>query len=177
MHWGVFNSFTGRSCEAEILFLWILRIRCRLTRFCCELTHLQLDGLLTRLNLSLDCIFRAWPKQNKDLYLFHLLCKQKTNNFGKLVCAIAPAGTDSPPPTSARVLGSDVFSLTLWVLRLISIKFLLEISMLYKTKWSWELRTWSQKISPTDTSTTSPHYFHRKPIGVTNENLNSDIRV
>ena len=65
--------------------------------FCYELAHLQLDGLLARLNLSLDCIFRALAKQNKDLYLFHLLCKQKTNHFGKLVCAMAPSGTDFPP--------------------------------------------------------------------------------
>ena len=36
--------------------------------------------------------------------------------------------------------------LTLLVLRMISMKFLLVISMLYKAKWSWELRTWSQKI-------------------------------
>ena len=63
--------------------------------------------------------------------------------------------------------------LTLWVLRMISMKFLLVISMLYKAKWSWELRTWSQKKNLIDTSTTSPHYFH----WATNENLNFDIRV
>ena len=28
-----------------------------------------------------------------------------------------------------------------------------------------------------DTSTTSPHYFYWKCIGITNENLNFDIRV
>ena len=28
-----------------------------------------------------------------------------------------------------------------------------------------------------DTSTTSPHYIHKKPIGETNENLSFDIRV
>ena len=26
-------------------------------------------------------------------------------------------------------------------------------------------------------STTCPHYFHRKPIGATNEKLNFDIRI
>ena len=67
--------------------------------------------------------------------------------------------------------------LTLWVLRMISMKFLLVISMLYKTEWSWELRTWSQKINLIHTSTTFPHYFHREPVGATNENLNFDIRV
>ena len=51
-----------RVVHAKIIFLLILRIHCRPMPFCYELTHLQLDGLLTRLNLSLDCIVRALAK-------------------------------------------------------------------------------------------------------------------
>ena len=58
-----------------------------------------------------------------------------------------------------------------------SVKFLLIISMLYKTEWSWELRTWSHKINLIDTSTNSPHYFYWQHIGITSENLNFDVRV
>ena len=60
---------------------------------------------------------------------------------------------------------------------MISFKFLLIISMLYKTEWSWELRTWSHKINLIDTSTNSPHYFYWQRIGITSENLNFDVRV
>ena len=45
---------------------------------------------------------------------------------------------------------------------MISIKFLLVISMLCKTEWSWELRTWSRKMNLHDILSTSPHYFCRK---------------
>ena len=41
--------------------------------------------------------------------------------------------------------------LTLWVLRMIRMKFLIVMSMLYK--WSWELKTWSQNINLNDNST------------------------
>ena len=58
-----------------------------------------------------------------------------------------------------------------------SVKFLLIISMLYKTEWSWELRTWSHKINLIDTSTNSPHYFYWQRIGITSENLNFDVKV
>ena len=51
---------------------------------------------------------------------------------------------------------------------MISIKFLLVISMLCKTEWSWELQTWSHKMVLLNiTLPTSPHYFCRKWIGVT----------
>ena len=60
-------------------------------------------------------------------------------------------------------------------LRVISIKFLLVISMLCKTEWSWELRTWSHKMNLLDVLSTSPHYFCRKWIGVTNDNSNFDL--
>ena len=49
--------------------------------------------------------------------------------------------------------------------------------MLYKTEWSWELRTWSHKINLIDTSTNSPHYFYWQRIGITSENLNFDVKV
>ena len=58
-----------------------------------------------------------------------------------------------------------------------SIKFLLIISLLYKTEWSWELRTWLHYMNLIDTSTNSPHYLYWKCIGITNENLNFDVRV
>ena len=69
----------------------------------------------------------------------------------------------------------SVHSLTLYALRVISVKFLLVVSLLYKTQWSWELRTWSHKMNLIDTSTNSLHYFYWKQIGTTNENLNFDI--
>ena len=68
-------------------------------------------------------------------------------------------------------------SLTLYALGVISIKFLLIISMLCKTEWSWELRTWSHKMNLLDILSTSPQYFFRKWIEATKENLNFDLRV
>ena len=65
--------------------------------------------------------------------------------------------------------------LTLLVLRVISIKFLLVISILCKTEWSWELQTWSHKMYLLDTLSASPHYFCRKWIGATNENSYFDL--
>ena len=82
-----------------------------------------------------------------------------------------------------RILGikrltlPECLSLTLLALRVISINFLLVISMLCKTVWSWELRAWSHKMNIIDTSTNSPHYFYWKRIGITHENLNFDVRV
>ena len=58
-----------------------------------------------------------------------------------------------------------------------SIKFLLVISMLCTTEWSWELWTWSRKMNLHDILSTSPHYFCRKWIRATNENSNFDLRV
>ena len=58
-----------------------------------------------------------------------------------------------------------------WVIR---IKFLLVISILCKTEWSWELRTWSHKMTLLDILSTSRLYFCGKWIGATNENLNFD---
>ena len=67
--------------------------------------------------------------------------------------------------------------LTLWALGVISIKFFLVISMLCKTEWSWELRTWSHKMNLVDILSTSPHYLGGKWIGTSNENSNFDLRV
>ena len=66
--------------------------------------------------------------------------------------------------------------LTLLALRVISIQFLLVISILCKTEWSWELQTWSHKMYLLDTLSASPHYFCRKWIGATNENSYFDLR-
>ena len=73
--------------------------------------------------------------------------------------------------------GWGCFSPCSLFLRVISIKFLLVISMLCKTEWSWELRTWSHKMNLLDILSTSPHYFCRKWIGATNENSNFDLGV
>ena len=67
--------------------------------------------------------------------------------------------------------------LTLKTLKVISIKFLLVISMLYTIEWSWELRTWSHKMNLLDILSTSPFYFYTKWIGATNENFHFDRRV
>ena len=47
--------------------------------------------------------------------------------------------------------------------------------MLFKTEWSWELRTWSHEMNLLDILSTSPHYFCRKWIEATNENSNFDL--
>ena len=57
-------------------------------------------------------------------------------------------------------------SLTFKALRVISVTFLLVVSLLYKTQWSWELRTWSHKMNLIDTSTNSPHYFYWKQMRI-----------
>ena len=49
--------------------------------------------------------------------------------------------------------------------------------MLFKTEWSWELRTWSHKMNLLDILSTSPHCFCRKWTEATNENSNFDLRV
>ena len=73
--------------------------------------------------------------------------------------------------------GWGCFSPCSLFLRVISIKFLLLISMLCKTEWSWELWTWSHKMNLLDILSTSPHYFCRKWTGVTNDNSNFDLGV
>ena len=45
--------------------------------------------------------------------------------------------------------------------------------MLYKTDWSGELKAWSQRYI--DTLTNSPHYFYKKRVGTTKENLSEDM--
>ena len=57
---------------------------------------------------------------------------------------------------------------------MISIKFLLAISIICKTEWSWELRTWSHKMNLLDILSTSPHFLW---IRATNENSDFDLRV
>ena len=63
------------------------------------------------------------------------------------------------------------------VLNSLILFFDLVISMLCKTEWSWELQTWSHKITLLDILSTSPHFFCRKWIGATNDNSNFDLRV
>ena len=71
---------------------------------------------------------------------------------------------------------NQLFSLNLpLTLRVTSIKLLLLISMLCKTGWSWELRTWSRRMNLLDILSTSPTYFCKKWIGVSNENSNFDL--
>ena len=71
----------------------------------------------------------------------------------------------TPSRNALLIFGLGRLSLALLALRVISIIFLLVISMLCKTAWSWELRTWSHKMNLTDILSTSPHYFCRKWIG------------
>ena len=47
------------------------------------------------------------------------------------------------------------------------------MSMLYKTDWSGEWKAWSQRYI--DTLTNSPHYFYKKHVGTTKENLSEDM--
>ena len=47
--------------------------------------------------------------------------------------------------------------------------------MLYRAVWSWKLRTWSDKMHLLDILSTSQHYFSRKWIGATKENLRFDL--
>ena len=63
------------------------------------------------------------------------------------------------------------------VIRVVSIKSLLVISMLCKTVSSWELRTWSHKMNLLDILSTPPHYFRRKWIEATKENSNFDLKI
>ena len=51
---------------------------------------------------------------------------------------------------------------------MVSITFLLVLSMLWGTDWSWELRTWSHKMNFLDILSTSHHYFSWKWIRTTN---------
>ena len=58
----------------------------------------------------------------------------------------------------------------------ISIKFLLVISMLIQPLRSWELRIWSRsKVNFLDILITSPKYFYKKSMGTRQENLFFDI--
>ena len=77
----------------------------------------------------------------------------------------------------SSIIRVNITTLTLWALRVISIKFLLVISVNCKTEWSWELRTWSHNMILLDILSTSPNFFCRKWIGTTNENSNLDLRV
>ena len=52
-----------------------------------------------------------------------------------------------------------------WAVRVISLKFLLVITKLHKTGWSWDLKAWSQKMNLIDTSTNSPYLLYWKPKG------------
>ena len=52
--------------------------------------------------------------------------------------------------------------LTLSTLKVISIKFLLEIAMLCIIEWLWELRTWPHKMNLLDILSTSPLYVYSK---------------
>ena len=60
---------------------------------------------------------------------------------------------------------------------MITIKFLLVVSTLYKTEWSRELRTGPHKMNLFDIVRISLYYFYKKCVGATNENLNFDLRV
>ena len=56
-------------------------------------------------------------------------------------------------------------NITLYALRVISIKFLRVISILCKTEWSLELGTWSHKMNLLNALSTPPCSFCRKWMG------------
>ena len=62
------------------------------------------------------------------------------------------------------LLQKEIWLLILKSLRVISLKFLLTMSMLYKTEWSWDLTTWSEKVNQLDISesTNCLHFFYWK---------------
>ena len=49
--------------------------------------------------------------------------------------------------------------------------------MLYKTEWSWEIKTWPNEMKLLHISTTSSQYFYRKWIGETIENVNFHLLI
>ena len=103
-----------------------------------------------------------WVRNCQTLFkhLFVQKCRYKNTT---LLSVFSASWRDCCSFRHMRNLVVLAILLTLKALRVISIKFLLVISKLCKTEWSWELRTWSQhKINLLDILSTSPHYFCRK---------------
>ena len=110
--------------------------------------------------LPYSCTFRYLT----GLRLFTVNSQTKLSQF---CCFRVPLG-------GGGTLYNGQYGEALWV---ISIKFLLVISLLCKIEWSRELWTWSHKMNLLDIKSNSSHYFCKKWKGATNENLNFDLRV
>ena len=130
---------------------WYFQIKLHIQGFSLQYKHACVE--LKIVDFSEWC--RIWTRPNQGL---------------SLSCSVE-MGRKEPWERGCR------FPLTLQVLRVISIKILLVISMPYKTDWWWESRRWSHKLQWVDTLTTSCYRFYRKHIGTANGNLNFDIRA
>ena len=96
-------------------------------------------------------------------YSFIHLGEERQSGVKFLVYMEATWRSRLEPTTSrSRVRGVNRLA-THAALRVIRIKVLLVISMLCKTEWSWELRTWSHKINNLDILSTSSLYFQGHP--------------
>ena len=128
------------------------------------------DSLNCTKELCLVGEFNNWELLSKAVF------EQRTSNESGLFAFLGSGFTKILGQiVSIRVKtlsNTNLLALTLLALRVISIKFLLVISMLCKTEWSWELLIWSHKKHLLDILSTSPHRFYRKWAGVTNENSN-----
>ena len=101
-------------------------------RFCYELilTH-KLDSLLAKLNIVSIVFLESLPPKYKDLYLF-IFFVAKTNPFWQVADVQWPRlGPTLLPRPQLCLQGLTFFLLTLLALKLINIKFLLVLSMLY----------------------------------------------
>ena len=106
---------------------------------------------------------RVTPSAICRRYPFIHLGEERQSGVKFLVYMEAKRRARLEPRTSrSRVRGVNR-SVTHAALRVIRIKFLLVISILCKTEWSWELRTWSHKINYLDILSTSSHYFQGHP--------------
>ena len=119
------------------------------------------------------CFHSLLSKNNLPMYLPHgYICtslrSRRPKDFGNQTRTVRKVRGRARPCVSILLLRpiwlvrlprklQQVWFLTLQALRVISIKFLLVISMLRKTEWSWELQTWSPKMNLLYILSTSPH--------------------
>ena len=89
---------------------------------------------------------------------------------------MAPAVTDSPPQTRAQFRGSDDFLVNPLSPKTDRHQVSPCIIFAFYNREVMRIEDIISEDNLFDTLTTSPHYIHRKPIRVTNENLSFDIR-
>ena len=132
---------------------------------------------------SITCCCTKGPRTTRERHPFNILGDKKYWSvvseifscflFASLV-TFQKASSTKENRLAKQVPFDIQIALTIWAPGVISVKYLLVISLLYKTQWSWESRTWSHKMNLIDASTNSPHYmyFYWKRIGMANEDLN-----